>query len=254
MKPTARLETVKVTADGDGLVSRAGTALLAELADRTRLTAALSEALRDTRERRSRHDPGRVLRDLAPTLCDGGDWVQAGRSVSDAELNGLRPDDLRDLVCGRRGVVVLPDAYDRPPGYGETGVGVPVSKAVRFDLSAPPTGVRFRPGAVIGAAMPVAAIAEDGDHAPGEDDVGATSKLGERCVVDAVAEAAAMQLAPKCDLGGRVSLRSARSRPVVGLPRVWLEPDGLPCLPVHCVRTPTARQRQDGRPYGPPTR
>jgi len=75
MKPTSRLETVEVTADGEGLVSRAGTALLAELADRTGLTTALSEALRDTRERRSRHDPGRVLRDLALTLCDGGDCV-----------------------------------------------------------------------------------------------------------------------------------------------------------------------------------
>ena len=75
MKPTTRLETVEVTADGDGLVSHAGTALLAELADRTGLTQALSNALAPTRERRSRHDPGRVLRDLALTLCDGGDCV-----------------------------------------------------------------------------------------------------------------------------------------------------------------------------------
>lgn len=63
VKPTPRLETVDVTADGEGLVSHAGVALFAELADRSGLTAALSEALAPTRERRSRHDPGRVVRD-----------------------------------------------------------------------------------------------------------------------------------------------------------------------------------------------
>ena len=42
VKPTARLETVEVTADGEGLVSHAGVALLVELADRVGLTAALS--------------------------------------------------------------------------------------------------------------------------------------------------------------------------------------------------------------------
>lgn len=72
---TTRVGTVEVTADGDGLVSRAGAALLVELADRTGLTAGLSEALAATRERRSAHDPGRVLRDLAVMLADGGDCV-----------------------------------------------------------------------------------------------------------------------------------------------------------------------------------
>jgi hypothetical protein len=65
-----------VTADGERLVSHAGVALLAELADRGGLTAALSEALAPNRERRSQHDPGRVVRDLALMLCDGGDCVQ----------------------------------------------------------------------------------------------------------------------------------------------------------------------------------
>jgi hypothetical protein len=64
-----------VTADGEGLVSHAGVALLVELADRTGLTEALSDALSDTRERRSAHDPGRVLRDVAVMLADGGDCV-----------------------------------------------------------------------------------------------------------------------------------------------------------------------------------
>jgi hypothetical protein len=75
VKPEARLETVEVTADGEGLVSHAGVALLVELADRVGLTAALSDALTGTRERRSAHDPGRVLRDVAVMLADGGDCV-----------------------------------------------------------------------------------------------------------------------------------------------------------------------------------
>ena len=76
VKPTPRLETVEVTADGEGLVSHSGLALLAELADRSGLTGALSEALAPTRERRSRPDPGRVGRNLALTLCAGGDCVK----------------------------------------------------------------------------------------------------------------------------------------------------------------------------------
>ena len=75
VKPEARLGTVEVTADGEGLVSHAGVALLVELSDRVGLSAALSQALAGTRERRSAHDPGRVLRDVAVMLADGGDCV-----------------------------------------------------------------------------------------------------------------------------------------------------------------------------------
>jgi hypothetical protein len=64
-----------VTADGEGLVSHAGAALVAELADRVGLTGALSESLASSRERRSAHDPGRVMRDLAVMVADGGDCV-----------------------------------------------------------------------------------------------------------------------------------------------------------------------------------
>jgi Transposase DDE domain group 1 len=75
VKPAARFETVEVTADGEGVVSHAGAALLVELADRVGLTGELSGALAPTRERRSAHDPGRVLRDVAVMLADGGDCV-----------------------------------------------------------------------------------------------------------------------------------------------------------------------------------
>ena len=75
VKPEARLGTLEVTADGEALVSHAGVALLVELADRVGLTAALSQAMAETRERRSAHDPGRVLRAVAVMLADGGDCV-----------------------------------------------------------------------------------------------------------------------------------------------------------------------------------
>lgn len=73
---------VEVSADGEGLVSHAGTALLQELSDRTGLTEALSEAMAPTRERVSAHEPGRVLRDLAISIADGGDCI--------ADLEALR--------------------------------------------------------------------------------------------------------------------------------------------------------------------
>jgi hypothetical protein len=69
------LGSVEVVADAEGLTSRAGTALVAAVADRIGLTAALSEALVGLRERRPRHDPGRVVRDLALALADGGDCL-----------------------------------------------------------------------------------------------------------------------------------------------------------------------------------
>ena len=75
VKRGAGFDTVEVTADGEGLVSHAGAALLVEVADRTGLTGELSSALAPTRERRSAHDPGRVLRDVAVMLADGGDCV-----------------------------------------------------------------------------------------------------------------------------------------------------------------------------------
>jgi hypothetical protein len=64
-----------VVADGTGLSSRAGSALLALTAQRLGLTDALSGALAGTRERRCAHDPGRVLGDLAVMAGDGGRCV-----------------------------------------------------------------------------------------------------------------------------------------------------------------------------------
>jgi Transposase DDE domain group 1 len=64
-----------VTADGKGIAAHAGTRLLAEVAEFTGLSDALSVALAPTVRRTRRHDPGRVLLDVALTLADGGDCL-----------------------------------------------------------------------------------------------------------------------------------------------------------------------------------
>jgi hypothetical protein len=66
---------VKVTGDGRGVASHAGLLLVAELADRVGLTAGLSAAMTHTRRRRSAHDPGVVLTQLAVMLAGGGDCL-----------------------------------------------------------------------------------------------------------------------------------------------------------------------------------
>lgn len=75
MKPKTAAQTVEVRADGEGLVSHAGAYLLSELAGRSGLAEALSVAMSPTRERRSAHGPGRLLRDLAVSIAGGGDCV-----------------------------------------------------------------------------------------------------------------------------------------------------------------------------------
>ena len=77
--------TVDVTADGTGLVSRAGTALLAQVADKLGLTRTLSLRLAPIKQRRRGHDPGRVIRDLAVTLADGGECVSDMGAVRDQQ-------------------------------------------------------------------------------------------------------------------------------------------------------------------------
>ena len=85
VKAIASVERLQVVADADGLTSRVGTALVAGVVDRVGLTGALSEALAGLRERRSRHDPGRVLRDVALMLADGGDCLADLRVLRDQE-------------------------------------------------------------------------------------------------------------------------------------------------------------------------
>jgi hypothetical protein len=62
-------------ADGRGVAGCAGTRLLADLADVTGLTMAMSDALAPPRQRDRGHDPGRVAVDVAVMLADGGEAI-----------------------------------------------------------------------------------------------------------------------------------------------------------------------------------
>jgi Transposase DDE domain group 1 len=62
----------EVVADGQGICSHVGAALLGELSDRLGLTAELGRRA-NTGLRRGAHDRGQVLRDLVVMLADGGD-------------------------------------------------------------------------------------------------------------------------------------------------------------------------------------
>ena len=75
MHGNAKRPKIVVSADGSGVVSHAGSRLLADLADRSGVSGGLSDALCGLRERRSGHDPGRVLVDLAVMLADGGTTI-----------------------------------------------------------------------------------------------------------------------------------------------------------------------------------
>jgi hypothetical protein len=64
-----------VSADGRGVVSHAGSRLLADLADATGLTTAFTDELRRLRPRGTGHNPGRIAVDLAVMLADGGEAI-----------------------------------------------------------------------------------------------------------------------------------------------------------------------------------
>jgi len=75
-----------VTSDGTGVAAHVGSRLLADMADALGLTEGLSAAMAPTRQRRSAHDPGRVLVDLAVSVADGG------TSMSDLKVLRNQPE------------------------------------------------------------------------------------------------------------------------------------------------------------------
>ncbi len=85
MQPTTSRTVPVITCDGTGVVSHAGTVLLAELADRIGLTAALSEATDSLRERRAGHHPGRVLVDVAVAIADGAVTISDVQTLADQQ-------------------------------------------------------------------------------------------------------------------------------------------------------------------------
>ena len=90
MKATGWMKGLQVTADGTGIVSHAGVALIRALADNIGLTAGLSRALASPRL--LIHDRGRVLADLACAIADGAEAISDFRVIGDQ-------DDLFGLVA-----------------------------------------------------------------------------------------------------------------------------------------------------------
>jgi len=74
---------LEVTADGQGIVSHAGLALLRLLSDKKGLTAGLSRAL--ATPRLLIHDRGRVLADLACAIADGAEVISDFRVMGDQQ-------------------------------------------------------------------------------------------------------------------------------------------------------------------------
>jgi len=76
---------VKVSADGKGVVSHAGAALLRELATETGLADAVTRALLDTYRGLPLHLPGQVFADMAVAIADGADAVTGIGVLRDRE-------------------------------------------------------------------------------------------------------------------------------------------------------------------------
>jgi len=77
---------VKVSADGHGVVSHAGMAMVRELADWSGLSAQVTAALADTYRGPWVYAPGEVFADLAAAVADGADCIDAvGQLCGDRE-------------------------------------------------------------------------------------------------------------------------------------------------------------------------
>ena len=81
MNVTGWSKNLEVTADGQGIVSHAGLALLRALTDKTGLTCGLSRAL--ATPRLLIHDRGRVMADLACAIADGAEVISDFRVLAD---------------------------------------------------------------------------------------------------------------------------------------------------------------------------
>jgi hypothetical protein len=130
-----RCVTVEVTADGDGLVSHAGSALLAQVADKAGLTRALSRQLGGLQLRSGSHDRGRVVRDLAVMLADGGDCL--------ADLGAVRDQQLLfgPVASGSTAFRVIDQIASDPSGLGWLRAAHAQARARVWELAGAPASL-----------------------------------------------------------------------------------------------------------------
>jgi DDE family transposase len=145
VQATTTRPKITATADGEGVVSHAGSRLLADVADRTTLTAELSEAVVGLRKPRARHDPGRVLVDMAVAVADGARTISDVAVLADqAALFGSVASDstcwrlLDQLDTARLGAVASARAAAREVVWAQraelTGQAFPPAKAAGREL------------------------------------------------------------------------------------------------------------------------
>ena len=86
MNSNAAVGRVKVSADGQGVVSHAGVGMLREVADLSGLSKQVTAGLADTYDGPWIHAPGDVFADLAAAVADGADCVDGvGQLLGDRE-------------------------------------------------------------------------------------------------------------------------------------------------------------------------
>jgi Transposase DDE domain group 1 len=133
-KATRLVRPRTVTGDGEGLVSHAGLVWLGEVADRSGLTAGLSQVLAGAPRRR--HDPGVCLAQLVVALADGAECLSdlevfrgqpelfgpvPSRSSAQRAFTALGPAELRRLAGARaQARTAAWEAGAGPDGEGAT--------------------------------------------------------------------------------------------------------------------------------------
>jgi hypothetical protein len=127
------------------------------------------------------------------------------------------PHSLLDAVGGRHHVFVLPHPNHGPPGLSQQPVGVAVTRLVPRHLPPPPLRVAGRADAVLGAAVPEAAVDEHCDTFARKRHVHAASGCSRDGHLKAVAQTPAVQLAPQRHLGCGVPAGEGRHAGAQGL-------------------------------------
>jgi hypothetical protein len=136
---------VLVSATGTGVVSHAGSRLLADLADRSGLTRELSAVFAADLAPQTAHDPGRVLADLAVMIADGGEAISDIATLADqAALFGPVASDstcwrvLDSLTPAQLAGVAAARARARAVVWAQrgatTGVALPASRVADREL------------------------------------------------------------------------------------------------------------------------
>jgi hypothetical protein len=146
VKATAIRPKITISADGTGVVSHAGSRLLADLADRSTLSGELSQVLAPLRRPRAVHDPGRVLVDLAVAVAAGAECISDIAVLADqAALFGPVASD---STCWR-----LLDQLDDHQ-LGQVAAARAAAREVVWAQRAEITGAAFPPARAAGQTLP----------------------------------------------------------------------------------------------------